>query len=90
MEISVGWLLSLPAILVLVVTAVVLVELLGAVLAFELMAFAGQAQSGNGDDKQGKKFHRALLSGLIRKRNPQRGGCGKSKEKPSLFPGAGG
>lgn len=70
---SMGRFLSVPAILVLVVAAVMFVELLRAVLAFEFMAFAGDAQDRDGDDKQGKKFHRALLSRLIGKRNPQRG-----------------
>ena len=35
-------------------------ELLGAVRAFEIMALTGNAGQRNGNQKQGKKFHRAL------------------------------
>lgn len=38
---------------------VLLMELLGAVRAFEFMAFAGNARQGHGHEKQGEKFHRA-------------------------------
>lgn len=36
----------------------VLMELFGAVRAFEFMAFTGNTGKGNGQDEQGKKFHR--------------------------------
>lgn len=38
--------------------SVVFVELLGAVRAFEFMAFAGDSGEGGGHDEQGKTFHR--------------------------------
>ena len=45
---------------VMVVTvAVMLVQLLGAVRPFELMALTGNAQQGNRHQQQGEKFHRA-------------------------------
>ena len=39
--------------------AVTFVKLLGAIGTFELMAFAGNANQGNGHKKDGEKFHRA-------------------------------
>lgn len=41
------------------VPGVMLVELLGAVRAFEFMAFARNARERHGHDQKGEKFHRA-------------------------------
>lgn len=49
---------GVPAVMF-VTVAVMLVQLLGAIRAFKLMAFAGNAQQGNSHQQQGKKFHRA-------------------------------
>lgn len=38
--------------------SVVLVKLLGAIRPFEFVAFAGNTGEGDGQDEQGKKFHR--------------------------------
>ena len=45
--------------MMLVTVAVMLVQLLGAVRTLEFVAFAGNAQQGNGHQQQGEKFHRA-------------------------------
>ncbi len=49
---------SVPAVMI-VTVAVVLVQLFGAIRAFEFMALAGNTQQGNSHQHQGEKFHRA-------------------------------
>ncbi len=48
----------LVVIVAVIIASVVLVQLPGAVLAFEFMAFAGNATERHGHNHQGKKFHR--------------------------------
>ncbi len=46
--------------LVVPMAGVMLMELLGAIRAFEFMAFAGNGGKGDGHEQQGEKFHRRV------------------------------